>query len=434
MYFWSNLHAPHSSHHDLYRVKADRRAVPERLFRVGDGELRYAAPDGSRSAVIRDHALYLQDADGIRRALAVPAPSEPTWAPNSSQLAVISCARSPTTCNVVLVDAASGRVTTTPIRPGAYDLAWALDAHLLAFSEDDEVGIYDPVSGRLAADASVRHPGAPIWNPSGTRVAFKATPDGGARSRLYVLAVGSNDPVLLRHGIVPVSWSLDGSRIAYTNDAAPDIGLRSVTADGLDDQPLFPARPGLVLSPDWEWVAFWDESFHGRDLFIQQIRHGAIRVGPSQCSVIAEPCRQGSDFGEGQTGGPKRGVALESAGNDWFDGRGGNDRIEGSLGNDHLDGGDGQDVIFGGYGDDKLIGGPGADWLRGDEGHDHVFGDDGPDRIGAEGGDWIDAGPGNDAVFARNGARDVIHCGSGIDRAVVDRNDVAIGCERLSRR
>ena len=46
--------------------------------------------------------------------------------------------------------------------------------------------------------------------------------------------------------------------------------------------------------------------------------------------------------------------------------------------------------------------------------------------------DAIDAGDGNDAVEARNSraARDVIECGRGFDRALVDSKDITSGCER----
>ena len=40
------------------------------------------------------------------------------------------------------------------------------------------------------------------------------------------------------------------------------------------------------------------------------------------------------------------------------------------------------------------------------------------------------AGPGRDRVDTANGRRDVVHCGSGRDAAVADREDTLAGCER----
>jgi hypothetical protein len=59
------------------------------------------------------------------------------------------------------------------------------------------------------------------------------------------------------------------------------------------------------------------------------------------------------------------------------------------------------------------------------------------------GDDWIDAGDaadyvfaeaGNDRVYARDGHRDVIVCGDGLDLAVVDSTDrPRSDCERVRR-
>jgi hypothetical protein len=41
------------------------------------------------------------------------------------------------------------------------------------------------------------------------------------------------------------------------------------------------------------------------------------------------------------------------------------------------------------------------------------------------------AAAGNDTVRADDGQREVIRCGPGDDRAIIDRSDHPIGCERL---
>ncbi len=47
--------------------------------------------------------------------------------------------------------------------------------------------------------------------------------------------------------------------------------------------------------------------------------------------------------------------------------------------------------------------------------------------------DTINAGPGNDVVIADNdpARRDIIDCGAGFDRAVVDFRDLVANCERV---
>ncbi len=55
-----------------------------------------------------------------------------------------------------------------------------------------------------------------------------------------------------------------------------------------------------------------------------------------------------------------------------------------------------------------------------------------PRRRGAAG-SAISTAAGNDRIAARNGLRDTIDCGVGVDRAVVDHFDRLSGCERVER-
>jgi hypothetical protein len=65
-------------------------------------------------------------------------------------------------------------------------------------------------------------------------------------------------------------------------------------------------------------------------------------------------------------------------------------------------------VLTGGRGDDRLSGGSGVN--------------------------AYDAGPGADCIDAPNGRPELVRCGSGRDRARVDRRDRVRGCERLTFR
>ncbi|MGZ4290403.1 MAG: hypothetical protein ACXVQZ_07275, partial [Gaiellaceae bacterium] len=72
----------------------------------------------------------------------------------------------------------------------------------------------------------------------------------------------------------------------------------------------------------------------------------------------------------------------------------------------------GNDTILGGAGDDRLDGGPGNDVLTGGAGADRILG-----------------GPGSDTIYAADGERDVVDCGDGRDRAIVDSVDIVKSCE-----
>jgi hypothetical protein len=91
--------------------------------------------------------------------------------------------------------------------------------------------------------------------------------------------------------------------------------------------------------------------------------------------------------------------------------------ITGTAGNDVIYGLGGNDVLLGAKGNDVLFGGIGSDVLDGGTGRDRLYG-----------------GPGKDTLRARDGQRDVVDCGPGLDMAYVDRLDRVSACERIVRR
>jgi Ca2+-binding RTX toxin-like protein len=126
-------------------------------------------------------------------------------------------------------------------------------------------------------------------------------------------------------------------------------------------------------------------------------------------------------------------------------GRGANDILLALAGNDNLLGGPGKDIVnggdenrlsggdknlVGGSGNDSVIGGRGSDIVLGEEGNDLVA--DGPDREFST--DTVSGADGNDVVAAVNRPAfvDIVSCGGGFDRVIVDRKDVlAADCEKV---
>jgi Domain of unknown function DUF11/RTX calcium-binding nonapeptide repeat (4 copies) len=134
----------------------------------------------------------------------------------------------------------------------------------------------------------------------------------------------------------------------------------------------------------------------------------------------------GSTFGDRLFGRQGRDLLRGREGNDCLWGGEGADVLDGDGGNDDMWGGDGRDRLFGGTGNDRVRGGAKGDELHGATGDDQLFPGTGRDRV------W--GGPGNDTIAARDGARDVIDCGSGVDRVTADGRDRLRGCEQVSRR
>jgi Tol biopolymer transport system component len=96
-------------------------------------------------------------------------------------------------------------------------------------------------------------------------------------------------------------------------------------------------------------------------------------------------------------------------------------RIVGTSRGDYLAGGAFDDVILGLGGNDTLLGGAGDDRLEGGPGNDVL--------TGGPGSDVLRGGRGSDTIYAADGQRDVIDCGPGADRAIVDAFDIVKNCE-----
>jgi Ca2+-binding RTX toxin-like protein len=96
-------------------------------------------------------------------------------------------------------------------------------------------------------------------------------------------------------------------------------------------------------------------------------------------------------------------------------------RIVGTNKGEYLAGGGHDDVIFGLGGNDTLLGGAGDDRIYGGPGGDVITGGSGADHLYGRGG--------SDTIFAADGERDIVDCGPGNDRAVVDSVDKTVNCE-----
>ena len=163
-------------------------------------------------------------------------------------------------------------------------------------------------------------------------------------------------------------------------------------------------------------------------------------------------------------------------GTDTLLGNGGANTLQGGAGNDAVDGGGGPDVVAGGAGADQLNGGPDFDLVRYSDaggqtialddiandgvpgeldnvhsdiedvdagpGNDTVVGSDsvntlaggdGDDRLEGRGGvDTFFGGDGADALLVRDGLRERVDCGAGIDGGEGDTIDLIADCEGVA--
>jgi Ca2+-binding RTX toxin-like protein len=119
----------------------------------------------------------------------------------------------------------------------------------------------------------------------------------------------------------------------------------------------------------------------------------------------------------------------------------GNDGVAGGLGTDTVLGGSGNDFVFGDKGSDRAVaGGEGRDLIDPFTGSDRMLGEGGGDLLvdgplgEASKNDVLSGGEGDDILFGDHvpAVKDIVSCGGGFDRVVVDRKDVvANDCEKV---
>ena len=216
-----------------------------------------------------------------------------------------------------------------------------------------------------------------------------------------------------------------GERI-YVGGVVDTSGNRTVS--GTKEWAVQSAARERLLFPELKLRCYEQSPLHGgREALVTG---GAVLV-PPRFSGAGGPEGASGDYGG--SGDPTRPAAgggciaalVGTPRPDRLVGSGGGDVVFGLAGADRLEGRSGHDCLLGGSGNDVLRGEAGADRLTGGRGNDVL--------VGGPGVNAYDAGPGADQVDARNGVREQVRCGSGRDRARIDRADRVSGCELVTR-
>lgn len=310
----------------------------------------------------------------------IPHAEWPSWAPSGTQLAFFAPPRLELRGASVLTVANLDGSAPRSFGPGDGPIAWSRDGRRIAFGGRG-ITVVDVEAGTSSTIlAGVSTLGGFDWSPDGSRFVFVggatlpaplelAAADGSSR---HALAAGAE-------GLAP-AWSPDGSLIAFESGS----GLRVVAPDGSAARLVYRGSVGSTFQDGLDW---------------QPVPHPELLRGLPPCEIVGDAAHQrlsGSRF---------------------------QDAIVGTAGRDVMTGGAGADSMFGQGGDDSIDGGSGNDALAGGGGNDRI--------VGGAGRNAIDAGRGADTILVRNGERDVVDCGPGVDIAYVDRLDVARHCEHV---
>jgi Tol biopolymer transport system component len=346
--------------------------------------------------------------------------TKPAWSPDSQRIAFRSFDET------LAIQALNGSGFVR-FAPGGTSLAWSPDGTRIAYaggtpgSLDIHVVRADGSGDVVVADG----PGTqsePVWSPDAARIAYLS--EGETES--FLLGVVNADGYGARtySGLDAdaglYAWAPDGRSIVYARSGRGLFRLDLETGESVR-LTTFGSTP--AFSPDGRQIAFsgGGECRDRSGIYLAEADARHARRITNDCRIVGTPARD-----------VIRGTVLA----DVLLGLGGDDRLvardPGYVG-DSLLGGTGDDLLLGGYREDLLEGGADADRLRGGSSGDVLRGGAGHDRI--------DGQLGRDLVDARDGARDVVSCGTNTggtrerDEVWADRVDrVAPDCEIVHRR
>jgi Tol biopolymer transport system component len=391
------------------------------------------SPDGKQLLITREiydeftHVVVVRNlATGTSRTITPPGFEETAggWSPDGGRIVVLrsSLGTAKATAYTELPDGTDAHQVSSGQVYAARYLAGGEQIALLRARGPSYVAVAPATGGperRLTPEGEW---GLVATSPDGNQV-LASHNAAEADPTLWVANVDGSGRRLVAKGAADGEWSKDGAWIVYAGgEFTKDHAIRIVRATGGTPRILVPRGLAPALSPDGRTLAYTDRG----PCFAVGVY--VIRVAGGPARRLTQDCRI--------HGTSRADVLLGTSARDVINGGGGNDVIRANPGDrpnvyygvvddDAVDGGSGNDTIYGYRGTDVLRGGPGADRIYGGRGLDRLSG--GPGR------DILDGGPYHDRIDARDGERDVVRCGGGVDRVLADSIDVvARDCEHVT--
>ena len=237
----------------------------------------------SLGAAVR-HVLPLASTQGV----------EPTWSPDSREIAFGGTGATPNT-NIYVADRNGKNIRVlTHFRHGASQPVWSPDGRTIAFEAGGGIELVSASGGQIR---SLTEGTYPSWNPNGSELVFERHLGSGNSEALFTIRPDGNG--LRRITNLPgeqrsAVWSPDGKEIAFEWWTPSGTGLYLIRPDGMHLRRVTTAalpqgRP--AWSPDSRYLAVLSDDGlkAGSRILVVDVKSGRVATVATVPSDAADP-------------------------------------------------------------------------------------------------------------------------------------------------